>query len=218
MFTFEPRYQIKKEYYPVDVDTMMLLEYFDEPVGSRVLEVGANEEYTSCVLADNGFNVLGIDLRDQAFPYLVPTNYFRLRGDFVEVAKHLESGSFDCAFSTSAIEHFGLRVYGQAFVKDDYDSETMDEVFRVLKPGGKCYLTIPFGAKYYQMGDWRMYSEDSLRRLVGKFKVVKQFYFKSGDAPGCPDVEGMVTEEDAKKWDEPTRPHITVFLVLQKSN
>lgn len=201
-----------------DNDTMMFLRHLREPPGTRGLEVGANEEHSCHVLTDAGYDVVGADLRphhDQRFP----ETYCRLLCDFVEGARHLRTGWFDFAWSTSALEHFGLGMYGMTRQVEDHDSRAVDAVWPLLKPGGSFYVTVPYGREFLVYGPhWRVYCRETLRdRIVRSFDVVEKVFFKSGDCPVPDDGSSipLVREADADLWTgEP--PHLTVFLHLKK--
>ena len=204
-------------YIPNDVDSMMFFEHFEESSPRKVLEIGANEEYSACILAENGYEVLGVDLRDQNFPVVLPPSYTRCKADFVQIAPYLKQ-DFDVIFSTSAVEHFGLCVYGQWKRVEDYDAQTMEWCYKLLRPGGACYITVPYGKEFIEEGDWRVYNRESFqKRIVQDFKVDKKVFFKSGDAAGVPDVNGIVSEEDVDKY-HGRPPHCTIWARLIKES
>lgn len=202
-----------------DCDTQMVFRHWDEPAGSRVLEIGANEEYSAYVLAQHGYNVVGVDMRDESLmanqPQPQPA-YHRIKADFVEWAKTQPAEQFDTSLSTSAIEHFGLLVYGQKEPAPDYDEQTMAAVHRLLRPGVTSYITVPYGRDFREDTDWRVYNEAALRkRLIQQFYVETMRFFKSGEC-NCPD-RGWddVAKDDADNY-HGTPPHVTVLLVLRK--
>ncbi len=196
-----------------DEDSKMVLERFDELVGSMVLEVGANEEYTACVLADNGYHVITVDMRQQVFPK--PINHCRIVGDFLSIAPMMTPNCFDAAYSTSALEHFGLCVYGQKEKVEDADTQSVRWMHTLLKPGGSCWITVPYGRELRDDGDWRVYHKASLQdRMIQDFEVVEKLFFKSGECI-CKSVGNIVAEEDAGQYSG-TPPHVTVFLKMRK--
>ena len=200
-----------KKYGELDADSAMVLKHWDEPPGCMVLEVGANEEDLASIFSEQGYQVLGVDLR----PWNAKLkNYVRMEGDFVTLAPFIKPWQFSVAVSTSAIEHFGLNVYGSPEV-EDYDAQAMREIFRLLHPGGRCYLTVPYGREFKANGHWRVYCRKTLQeRLIGQFNVEKKIFFKSGGCV-CPDVDGIVEEKDADEWSGDP-PHVTVMLKLRK--
>ncbi len=199
-----------------DCDTLMFLGHFDEAPNSLILEVGANEEASCRILADNGHKVVGVDLRKH--DWRLPHNYLRIQGDFIEVAPALKRviSAFDVVFSTSAIEHFGLPLYGFHSRIPDYDIQTTDWIYQLLRPGGTYYLTVPYGRDFREDPDWRVYNHTALQaRLVGRFLVERKVFFLSGGCH-CPHVDGIVTQKDADQYDG-SPPHLTVFCKMRKS-
>src|SRR6185369_5655047 len=96
------------------------------------------------------------------------------------------SRKFDVAISISAIEHFGLNCYKENdscpnFV---YDSIAMYNIWRLLKPNGVVYLTVPFGAVFVEfVPHWRVYDEEKLKRqIIQNFIVEKEIYLFTADA------------------------------------
>lgn len=201
-----------------DCDTMIFLNHFAEdflPTRSntiKVLEVGANEEDAARILTSVGVDVLAIDLREES-GYITERNHQRIIGDFVQMAFYL-SRDFDVIYSTSAVEHFGLPVYGSPKI-ECYDQIAMSWMHGLLKPGGICYITVPYGKEFQDEGDWRVYDETSLQqRIIGEFAVEKKIYFLSGGCC-CPDRDLIVEEKDANAYSG-RPPHVTVFLKLRK--
>lgn len=213
---------IKPEYGGQDPDTMMFLHALEEQPPCRILEVGANQEYSCRILADNGYDAVGVDLNPH--DACLPHNYLRIQTDFVRLGRYLLYSQFDVAFSTSALEHFGLGTYGDAdLIRDpDYDQKAVRLVHMLLKPGGTFYVTVPYGKHYLVHGiDWRVYNQGALeQRIIWPFKVEKQMFFKSAECPvpsydvfeGIP----LVLPEVAAEFDPGSNPHLTVFLKLRK--
>lgn len=209
----ESKLSIDPDYGQHDADTLMLFSRWDAPAGCTVMEVGANEERSAQILADNDHRVLGIDLRPHAEHGVL--GYTRMEGDFVKLAGFLK-GYWDCIYSTSAIEHFGLGVYGDQDRDPLKDMKAMTWMHRLLRPGGLCYITVPYGREHVDAQDWRVYDAKSLEwRIVQEFNVIDKAFFKSGGCI-CPDVDNMVTREDADEYDGSMQPHVTVWLKMEK--
>ena len=202
-------------YGSLDADSEITLKHFqlNESAPRLICEVGANEEHIADILTDNGHTVIGVDLRDISLIDKQP-KYIRIKDDFVTLAKTLNT-CFDVMISTSAIEHFGLCVYGQTERIEDYDAQAMRAMYDLLKPGGTCYITVPYCGKFREERDWRVYDEATLQeRIIGKFEVVEKIFFKSGGCI-CPDVNNIVSKEDADKFSGDP-PHVTAFLLMRK--
>lgn len=220
--------------YPLtDVDTGLLLANFDELPGSRVLEVGAHDEPVANILAESGYQVIGIDLREYG-PWqdvgtlgqdiIAKPNYEYLRADFCDlpsafIAKWL--GKIDAVVSLSAIEHFGLGTYGEGSNHPYYDVIAMRLIWRLLREGGTAYVTVPFGSKFKTCGShWRVYDTEAMRnRIVQDFVVEKRMYAVVGPGVTVDGVElglGPVPWEIASRHSNSACPHLTAFFKLRK--
>ena len=202
----------------LDPDALAVLRHWDEKPGSLVLEVGANDNHTANVLAANGHQVLGVDLRRHTFGDKAMINYPRILMDFVQSRIVFHEGQFDAVVSTSAIEHFGMRTYAEATVEDDdYDCKAMDAVYDILRPGGTCYITVPYGREFIvNKPHWRVYDALTLQeRIVRKFGGVQlKEFFASGPVLGWHDGE-ILSQDFAGSWSgEP--PHVAVLLKMRK--
>jgi SAM-dependent methyltransferase len=99
------------------------------PAGCSILEIGAGAGWQAKVLADKGFQVTAIDIAssryraDQIWPVI---DY---DGEQIPFPDH----SFDVVFSSNTLEHIPHVV------------TFMDEVGRVLKPGGVAIHVMPSG-------------------------------------------------------------------------
>lgn len=208
---------IDPKYGEQDPDTNMVLTRWQVmPSGSRVLEVGCHDEHLCRILADNGYDMYGIDLRaDDGGQF--PLNFTRIQGDFVQFPFAPEA--FDMVVSTSALEHFGLGTYGEAFTDPEYDRKAASRIHEVLKPGGVFHCTVPYWTHDFLVsgGDFRLYDQKGLtERIIGEFEVEEQQLFKSAGY-ACPDDGGnppLVKEEDTRALGPD--PHLGVFLKLRK--
>lgn len=204
----------RPEYGDQDNDTLMFLEALQEYPPTKGLEVGANDEASAQILTNAGYRITGVDLLAD-HKQIHPINYERLVGDFVPMVDRLP-GNYDFAWSTSAIEHFGCPIYGAPVVDPDYDSKAMEGIYRLLKPGGKAYITVPYGKNYIYSDDWRIYNRQALQdRLIRNFQLVSKSFFLSGECQ-CPHKDNRVLEADADRYESDSLPHVTVLLVLQK--
>jgi SAM-dependent methyltransferase len=98
---------------------------------------------------------------------------------------------FDVVTSISTLEHIGMdntALYtGDASFKenihDDY-LKVIREFHRVLKPGGVCYITVPFGQYQYDVFQ-QQFNAEMLDNVIKVFKPAKakEYYFKY-DASG----------------------------------
>jgi SAM-dependent methyltransferase len=154
--------------------------------GDRVLDVGSPKLLALYLAGVIGAQVVATDIDDYFVRTYsdvraqerIPAERLRLQ---VEDGRRLSfaDGSFTRAYAISVLEH----------IPDDGDSQCVRELARVLEPGGRCLITVPFapesrdeyiepaglywsahsrsdsaGRVFYQ----RRYGEDDLyRRLIG---------------------------------------------------
>lgn len=111
-----------------------LMEWLQPGVGERVLDVASGSGELSLVAARRGSTVSGVDLSEDGVKFA--RRLFKRAGragDFkIGDAEHLPypDGSFDKVMCSSSLEHF----------KDDV--QALQEMKRVLKPGGRLVLTV----------------------------------------------------------------------------
>lgn len=116
-----------------------LLEDFERRAGAvkgrDILEVGFGNGMQSVVFAEAGARMSGLEVNDVLLS-LARENAAR-RGVHVEFALYdgihmpAADGSFDYVYATSVLEHVS------------YPGEVLKEISRVLRNGGKCYLSFP---------------------------------------------------------------------------
>jgi SAM-dependent methyltransferase len=206
-----------------DVDAEQFWEAFEAPPSARVIEVGCNDSYVANMLQEMGYKVCGVDLR----PYGASgegvmshgCNYQFMQADFTTLDMNIMNGTFDVGVSISAIEHFGLGTYGEQ-PSPDADVIAMTKIYNLLKPGGTCYVTMPYAKDFVVWGiDWRVYNEPSLRaRIIQRFEVVDERHFFSwgfNEGEFFAEQGDVITKEQADEW-PPYPPHCTVLLVLHK--
>lgn len=99
----------------------------------RVLEIGFGEGYGTKMLAETCREIVAIDIEKDAVEY-ARNKYGDDKCSFQWYEGHtfpFDDGSFDAVVSFQVIEH----------IKDD--NHFISEIYRILKDGGRCYLTTP---------------------------------------------------------------------------
>lgn len=223
--------EIIAKYELSDIDTERFLELFDEPEGSSVLEVGAHDEPVANMLAECGFRVTGVDLREynpnqdtgKKDDKRIECNYVYLRNDFCDLprrffANNLEA--YDTVISLSAIEHFGYGTYQEGGPSMVYDIIAMRTIWQLLKYGGTAYITVPYSGSFVEYPPhWRIYDRTSLRsRIVQDFRVENIGFFLAGellDMPMAKKVGEWLSIEEAESY-KGLLPHISAYLKLRK--
>ncbi len=203
------------------IDTQVFLQYFDEPAGGTILEIGSHDESSDAasLLSQAGYKVTGVDLREpnhadanKAYAY-VRADWCDLPAEFIR--EHL--GRVDSIFSLSAIEHFGLTTYQEGGHPDFlYDCHAIRQAWQLLKPMGALYVTVPFGNDYrINMPHWRVYSHAAfMQYIVQDFTPELFYFFFSADAPGYSKGQ-VVSMEEAMAYDG-WLPHCTILAKLRK--
>jgi SAM-dependent methyltransferase len=94
-----------------------------------------------------------------------------------------KSNYFDLIFCISTIEHIGrdndIYLKGESTLSNNADFETIIELTRILKKGGRLIITVPFG-KYHNYGWFIHYDDKRLVQLIKKseLKIIYVSYYK----------------------------------------
>ncbi|MBL4747413.1 MAG: class I SAM-dependent methyltransferase [Magnetovibrio sp.] len=116
------------------------------PNGARILDGGCGLGDWTAFFTEQGYDCIGLDLSRETVAKLhgiFPNTTFKA-GDIR--ATEFDDNSFDAYFSWGVFEHFesGMR-------------PCIDEAFRVLKPGGRLFISVPFDNLRHALraaGDW----------------------------------------------------------------
>jgi SAM-dependent methyltransferase len=143
-------------------------------IGGIVLDVGAKEglPITDLILLNNQV-------------YSIDPNISNLtqRGNLLLFKEDIRSTSFssnffDAVIVVSTLEHIGVcGRYGVIQSDDDGDINAMREIYRILKPGGRCLVTIPYGSGR-SLPLNRLYNANRLKQLLERFLVIELQFFR----------------------------------------
>jgi SAM-dependent methyltransferase len=136
--------------YPRHLEFALTLRDLHVAKGLRVLDIGSPKLLALFLASRLDLDLWITDIRD----YFVPStrDFLRVLGQGSRVGEsvHLETqdaralrygaNSFDRIFAVSVIEH----------IPNGGDSTAIQEIARVLKPGGTAVLTVPFAEKYVE--------------------------------------------------------------------
>lgn len=136
---------------------------------ARVLDLGCAESTNPVEMAGLDYRVVGVDLRPLA---LAHPNFAMARADVARLP--FADGTFDVAVSLSTIEHVGLDWYAESGGATT-DERAVAEVARVLRPGGRLILTLPFGEDA-QTPVQRIYGPTRLGKLLAPLRRTETLY------------------------------------------
>lgn len=139
------------------------------PAPAGVLDLGCAESTNPLEMAGLGYRVVGVDLRPVA---LAHPSFAVVRADAARLP--FADASFDVAVSLSTIEHVGLDWYAEAG-RAASDERAVGEVARVLRPGSRFILTLPFGEDA-QTPVQRIYGPDRLAKLLAPLRRAETLY------------------------------------------
>jgi SAM-dependent methyltransferase len=123
------------------------------PAGASILDGGCGLGQWTTWLAHEGFCVTGLDLSKATIETLqsrFPDQRF-VAGDIR--ATTFPDASLDAYFSWGTFEHF-----------EDGLGECVNEAFRILKPGGRLFITVPFQNWRHIVRDWFRPAETGVGR------------------------------------------------------
>lgn len=154
-----------------------------------------------------GKTIVIYTLSPQGEPVYRRPNLSYLYGDLRGTV--LRDGAFDEVVCISTIEHVGLdntRFYtSNAAFKESAEDEfllVVDELRRVLKPGGRLLLTVPYG-RHQHLGWLQIFDRTRVQQLIARFggAVQSESYYRYENA-------WQVANSDACSTCEYHDPHV----------
>jgi FkbM family methyltransferase len=169
----------------VGVHEWGFLSDFEAEPKARVLCVGCYGDIYPQILAECGFQVTAVDLREYS-KELPEKNYKYLQADFCDLRNFWEGHEgFDHFICLDAIQYFGIGNYGEGPFCDCYDAIAMHKAWQWLKVSGTAYVSVPVGKNFVSNPPhWRIYNLDALRA-----RIIQDFSFQ-----GC----GFYCAEEVK--------------------
>jgi SAM-dependent methyltransferase len=200
------RTALSRVFEPGMVTTERVVEYpfvFQslDGVAGPVLDVGCCHSRLPIALASRGFPVVGVDV--EPYPYRHP-HLRAVRGDVMRLP--FATGSFGAVLAVSVVEHIGLGHYRDPLAGAG-DRAAVSEIARVLRPGGRALVTVPFGRPLTD--DWkRVYDAEGLGRLLAPLPGARIEFAVARGGVWAPAHEAEARDVD---WTGPDR---AVALVL----
>lgn len=177
------RGRFRLEYYmPTAVD-------YKKYKGKKLLEVGCGLGTDSKQFAKNGADVTAIDLSSIE---LAKKHFdvYGLKGNFLKMdMQHLafKDNSFDVVYSCGVIHH------------TPHIEKTIEEIYRVLKPGGEIVIMIYHKNSYYYYGSIMFFKKIGFRLLGWDITITPEEWLAYGtDGFGNPYAE-VFTRDEARK-------------------
>jgi SAM-dependent methyltransferase len=145
------------------------------PVG-KVLDVGctARFNYLPVALTSLGWEVWGLDLREFKFKH---PNFHLVLGDIRKT--NFPDNFFDAVYAVSTLEHIGLSGrYGVTKNDPDGDTRALEEIARILRPGGMLLCTVPYAREARVLKSLqRIYDQPALARLFSNWTKKDQAWY-----------------------------------------
>ena len=158
----------------------------------KVLDVGciARHNYMNPMLSFSGWEVWGMDIRT-GWRFQHPNFHF-IKEDIRK--NSFSDNTFDTITCISTLEHIGLPgYYGNTEEELSGDKHAVQEILRVLKPGGNLLLTIPYCYHNSIQPGERIYNMEDLEKLLVDFIILdKIIYVQEKD-------EWLITDENIRK-------------------
>lgn len=156
------------------IEYPFVLQKLDGQPRGRVLDVGCTDSgnIVAPTLAALGWQVYGVDTREFKFKH---PNFSFVREDIRKTS--FPDGFFLWVYAISTVEHIGLAGrYGVKVDDPEGDFKAVTEIRRLLGPGGRFLLTLPYGQGGVVKPAERVYDKSRLRRLLAEWSVQEETY------------------------------------------
>lgn len=200
-----------KVFDPGIVTTERVVEYpfvyqsLSEPPGT-ILDIGSVHTRLPITLASRGYRVVSLDYLP--YPYRHP-NLRAVQGDAMRCP--FAAKSFDAILAISVIEHVGIGHYGDPS-RDIGDREAVREIARLLRPGGRAILTVPFGRALTDASK-RVYDPARLSTLLAPLPLTRREYAWSREGLWTPCTESEAATAD---WSGSTRAVALIAVTMPR--
>ena len=159
-----------------------------------ILDIGGGNSYSSIIPALFNFKnarILSLDVINQNSKSSFGIEYINGNSINTDLSNDLVS----VVSIISTLEHIGLGRWGDP-IDPDGDIKTMQEIRRVLKMGGHCILTIPFGYPAVVFNLHRIYDEGRIKTIGEGFEIVLEEYSLNGKSSNKEDTRDIKVSKD----------------------
>ena len=165
---------LEKEHWFFRVRRNIFLYFIKKNVqsDSRIFDFGCGSGYLVGELQRRGFNAWGMDFEKEAIDYGINSGVNNLALGTGDKINHPDA-SFDLVTAFDVLEHI------------DNEKPVVDELARILKPGGKMIITVPaymwlWGVQDEVSHHFRRYTLGSLMEVfkkVAELKIIRKTYY-----------------------------------------
>ena len=156
---------------------------------AKILDVGSSGCYFPLMLAAAGYDTFSIDIRP--YPILNKLKFKNFTFVLADICQAtFPDNHFDALTAISTIEHIGIGGrYGMQEAVDA-DRQALDQMRRIVKPGGTIILTVPCGKPKIIRPFHRIYDRNRLELIGGPGLLLEktEYYLRDeqGDWASCP--------------------------------
>jgi SAM-dependent methyltransferase len=175
-----------------------------------LVDIGGSGSLLSPMLVALGYDVIGYDLQPWGLKF---PRYEHRVGDACHT--QFADSMVDVCVSISCIEHLGGKRYDKN--NPGTDRLFMEEVLRILKPGGNLIISMPYGISGESLSHYpdRVYDEKQVKKLTeGFIELYREIYVPSSDKDQFHYVVGSEEEARIKR---PWHRYSVIALDLQKN-
>ena len=142
-------------------------EYLATGAFVRVLDIGPQAYHATERFFEKGAAVETLDID--------PESGCTYIGDICRQNESISDGAFDCVVCTEVLEH------------TLHPFDAVDEIWRILKPGGKLLVSTPFNFRIHgPLPDCWRFTEHGLRVLLRRFEILELHSVETPDRPLMP--------------------------------
>lgn len=181
---------------------------------AKILDVGCVGSFFPLILAGFGYEVSAIDLREYSITNKIKFNNFSYY-NYSITKTDFPDNNFDAITVISTLEHVGLKGRYGVNKEDSFaDVSALNEMKRILKPGGMIIITVPFGKAKTLGSNCRIYDSERVKKIASGLEVMKiEYYKQDNDDDWC-----ACSREDAEVVDATIHRYPLCLLKLIKKN